>query len=170
MVDPVSVRPTVHLETVTRRCKTAPALQSASKVEPASDPQAAYRAYGPALVRKAERMLRSREDAVDVVHGLFADLIPRWTKDVDLPYLYRAVTNRCLNLVRDRDTRARLLAREPTAAAPVGRVQLDDQVVGLGLIAAHLSLSRKTIGKRLDRIREEVIALRGDGRREGQAS
>jgi RNA polymerase sigma-70 factor (ECF subfamily) len=157
-------------------------------VEPASDPQAAYRAFGPALVRKAERVLRSREDAVDVVHGLFADLIPRWNKDVDLPYLYRAVTNRCLNLVRDRATRARLLEREGTAAAPVGRVKLEDQVVGVGLIAAlaekldeghmevlvarfvddmtqdeiaaHLGLSRKTIGKRLDRIRDEVIALR----------
>ncbi|HTL31852.1 MAG TPA: sigma-70 family RNA polymerase sigma factor [Kofleriaceae bacterium] len=157
-------------------------------MEPASDPQAAYRAYGPALVRKAERVLRSREDAVDVVHGLFADLIPRWTKDVDLPYLYRAVTNRCLNMVRDRNTRARLLEREGTVAAPVGRVKLEDQVVGVGLIAAlaekldeshmevlvarfvddmtqeeiadHLGLSRKTIGKRLDRIRDEVIALR----------
>jgi RNA polymerase sigma-70 factor, ECF subfamily len=157
-------------------------------VEPASDPQAAYRAFGPALVRKAERVLRSREDAVDVVHGLFADLIPRWNKDVDLPYLYRAVTNRCLNMVRDRNTRARLLEREGTTAAPVGRVKLEDQVVGVGLIAAlaekldeshmevlvarfvddmtqeeiaeHLGLSRKTIGKRLDRIRDEVIALR----------
>ncbi len=154
----------------------------------ASDPTAAYRAYGPALVRKAERVLRSREDAVDVVHGLFADLIPRWTNDVDLPYLYRAVTNRCLNVVRDRSTRARLLEREQTSAAPVGRVRLDDQVVGVGLIAAladrldeghmevlvarfvddmtqeeiaeHLGLSRKTIQKRLDRIREEVVALR----------
>jgi RNA polymerase sigma-70 factor (ECF subfamily) len=157
-------------------------------VAAASDPQAAYRAYGPALVRKAERVLRSREDAIDVVHGLFADLIPRWTNDVDLPYLYRAVTNRCLNVVRDRSTRARLLEREQTSAAPVGRVRLDDQVVGVGLIAAladrldeghlevlvarfvddmtqeeiaeHLGLSRKTIQKRLDRIRDEVIALR----------
>jgi RNA polymerase sigma-70 factor (ECF subfamily) len=157
-------------------------------VAAASDPQAAYRAYGPALVRKAERVLRSREDAIDVVHGLFADLIPRWTKDVDLPYLYRAVTNRCLNVVRDRSTRARLLEREQTAAAPVGRVRLDDHVVGVGLIAAladrldeghmevlvarfvddmtqeeiaeHLGLSRKTIQKRLDRIRDEVVALR----------
>lgn len=144
--------------------------------------------FGPALVRKAERLLRSREDAVDVVHALFADLIPTWTPAVDLPYLYRAVTNRCLNLVRDRGTRARLLAREPTAAAPVGRVRLDDEVVGLGLIAAlaeqlddahlqvlvcrfvddmtqdeiaaHLGVSRKTIGKRLDRIRDAVTALR----------
>lgn len=144
--------------------------------------------FGPALVRKAERLLRSREDAVDVVHALFADLIPTWTADVDLPYLYRAVTNRCFNLVRDRSTRARLLAREPTAAAPLGRVRLDDEVVGLGLIAAlaerlddahlqvlvcrflddmtqdeiatHLGVSRKTVGKRLDRIRDAVVALR----------
>jgi RNA polymerase sigma-70 factor, ECF subfamily len=159
-------------------------------VEAVSDPQAAYRAYGPALVRKAERVLRSREDAVDVVHALFVDLIPRWSKEVDLPYLYRAVTNRCLNVLRDRGTRARLLEREQQVAAPISRVRLDDQVVGVGLIAAlaerldeghlevlvarfvddmtqeeiaeHLDLSRKTIGKRLDRIRAEVIALRAE--------
>jgi RNA polymerase sigma-70 factor, ECF subfamily len=157
-------------------------------VEAANDPQAAYRAFGPALVRKAERLLRSREDAVDIVQALFVDLLPRWSPDVDLPYLYRAVTNRCLNLVRDRGTRARLLEREQTVAAPVGRVRLDDEVVGVALIAAlterldathlevlvarfvddmtqdeiatHLGVSRKTIGKRLDRIREAVIALR----------
>ena len=135
-------------------------------------------------------MLRNREDAVDVVHALFADLIPSWSPEVDLPYLYRAVTNRCLNLVRDRGTRARLLEREPSAAAPLGRVRLDDEVVGLGLlaalaerldeshlqvlvcrfvddmtqdeIAAHPSVSRKTVGKRLDRIRGAVTALRGE--------
>jgi len=157
-------------------------------VEAVTDPQSAYRAFGPALVRKAERMLRSREDAVDVVHALFADLIPSWTSDVDLPYLYRAVTNRCLNLVRDRGTRARLLEREATAAAPLARVRLDDEVVGVGLLAAlaerlddghlqvlvcrflddmtqdeiagHLGISRKTVGKRLDRIRDTVTALR----------
>ena len=133
-------------------------------------------------------MLRSREDAVDVVHALFVDLIPTWTSAVDLPYLYRAVTNRCLNLVRDRGTRARLLEREATAAAPLGRVRLDDEVVGVALLAAlteqlddahlqvlvcrfiddmtqeeiagHLGVSRKTVGKRLDRIRETVTALR----------
>ena len=157
-------------------------------MEAVSDPQAAYRAFGPALVRKAERVLRNREDAVDVVHALFVDLIPKWNRDMDLPYLYRAVTNRCLNAIRDRGTRARLLEREHGAAAPVGRVRLDDEVVGMGLIAAlvdrlddghlevlvarfvddltqdeiaaHLGLSRKTIGKRLDRIRDAVIALR----------
>ncbi len=135
-------------------------------------------------------MLRSREDAVDIVHALFVDLIPKWNRDMDLPYLYRAVTNRCLNVLRDRGTRARLLEREAAAAAPIGRMRLDDEVVGVGLIAqlaeqldeghlqvlvarfvddmtqdeiaAHLGLSRKTIGKRLDRIRAAVIALRGE--------
>ena len=135
-------------------------------------------------------MLRNREDAVDIVHALFVDLIPRWGRDVDLPYLYRSVTNRCINAIRDRATRARLLEREQAAAAPVGRVRMDDVVVGVGLIgqlaerldaghlevlvarfvddltqeeiATQLGLSRKTIGKRLDRIRDEVIALRGE--------
>ncbi|HEY4056956.1 MAG TPA: sigma-70 family RNA polymerase sigma factor [Kofleriaceae bacterium] len=158
-------------------------------MEPAPDPSAAYRAFGPSLVRKAERILRNREDATDVVHALFVDLIPTWNPDVNLPYLYRAVTNRCLNMVRDRSTRARLLEKEGASAAPVGRVKLEDHVVGVGLIAslaerldeghmevlvarfvddmtqeeiaAHLGLSRKTIGKRLDRIRDEVVSLRG---------
>jgi RNA polymerase sigma-70 factor, ECF subfamily len=137
-------------------------------------------------VRKAERIVRSREDAIDLVHTLFADLIPRWSTDMDLPYLYRAITNRCLNAIRDASTRTRLLAREQPA--PVGRVPLEDEVVGIRLIAQlaerldeshlevlvcrflddmtqdeiaeHTGLSRKTIGKRLDRIRDEVIALR----------
>ena len=140
-------------------------------------------------MRKAERVLRSREDAIDVVHALFVDLIPKWDRSMDLPYLYRAVTNRCLNVLRDRANRARLLEREGTAAAPIGRVKLEDQVVGVGLlaaladkldddhmqvlvarfvddmtqdeIAAQMKLSRKTIGKRLDRIRDAVVALRG---------
>ncbi|HTJ43927.1 MAG TPA: sigma-70 family RNA polymerase sigma factor [Kofleriaceae bacterium] len=156
---------------------------------PASDPRDAYRAFGPALVRKAERILRSRDDATDVVHGLFVDLISRRANPVDLPYLYRAVTNRCLNFVRDESNRARLLEREAGAVAPRARVRCDDHVIGTQLlarladrldeghlevlvcrffddmtqeeIAEHLDLSRKTIGKRLAKIRDEVVALAG---------
>jgi RNA polymerase sigma-70 factor (ECF subfamily) len=151
-------------------------------------PRTAYKTYGPALVRKAERILRSRDDAVDVVQSLFVDLIQR-DLSVDLPYLYRAVTNRCLNQIRDRATRARLLEQHP-APAPAARVRCDDAVIGGELlvkltdrldqghlevliarfvddmtqdeIAEHLGVSRKTVGKRLGRIRDEVIALVGD--------
>ena len=164
---------------------------SACKVEPVHDAQSAYRAFGPALVRKAERLLRNRDDAVDIVQAVFVDLIPRWTSTVDLPYLYKAVTNRCLNHLRDRSNRARLLARQGTAVAPQGRVRCDDQVLGLDLLvrlsdrldeghmqtlvcrfvddmtheetATHLGLSRKTIGKRLDHIRDQVRSLLAAG-------
>jgi RNA polymerase sigma factor (sigma-70 family) len=167
-------------------------------VGPASDARDAYRAYGPALVRKAERILRSRDDATDVVHGLFVDLIQRRADPVDLPYLYRAVTNRCLNFVRDESNRARLLEREAAVVAPRARVRCDDHVIGTQLlarlgerldeghlevlvcrffddmtqeeIAAQLGLSRKTIGKRLARIRDEVLLLVGAGAAAGGAS
>lgn len=153
---------------------------------PATDPREAYRLYGPALVRKAARILHSRDDATDVVHGLFVDLLTR-PIPVDLPYLYRAVTNRCLNALRDERTRARLLAREADAVAPAARVRCDEHVIGAQLLArltavlddghlevliaryvddltqdevgVHLGLSRKTVGKRLARIRETVRAL-----------
>lgn len=151
------------------------------------DPQTAYRTFGPALIRKAERILRNRDDAVDVVHGLFVDLVDRPPPTMDLPYLYRAVTNRCLNVVRDRATRERLLAREEPAPGGEACTRCEDHVIGLQLlarltdrldrahlevlvcrfvdemtqdeIAEHLGTSRKTIGKRLARIRDELIAL-----------
>ena len=37
------------------------------------------------------------------------------TEELTLPYLYRAVTNRCLNLIRDRAGRERLLAHQESA-------------------------------------------------------
>jgi RNA polymerase sigma-70 factor (ECF subfamily) len=157
-------------------------------VEPATE---AYRLYGPALLRKAERVLGNREDAGDVVQSLFAELIQRGEARVELSYLYRAVTNRCLNLIRDRKTRDRLLEREQPVLRGPARVRCDDAVIGLDLLcklstrldAKHMEVlvcryvddmgieeialaigqSRKTIGKRLARIREAVVAISGSG-------
>ena len=159
-------------------------------MEPASNPQSAYRSYGPALVRKAQRILGNREDAIDIVHSLFADLIARTPTDeaaLDLPYLYRAVTNRSLNQLRNHATHARLLAETPVV--PMARVRCDDAVIGGNLlarlaqlldegqmevlvarfvddmtqdeVAAHLGVSRKTVGNRLRAIRIKVAELRG---------
>lgn len=146
----------------------------------------AYRVLAPALVRKAERILRSREDATDLVHGLFVDLISQRATSLELPYLYRAVTNRCFNFARDQSNRARLLERE-AAIAPLARARCDEMVISAELLARlverlddghvdvllcryfddmtqneigeHLGLRRKTIGRRLARIREVVVAL-----------
>ena len=140
-------------------------------------------------MRKAERILRSRDDATDVVHALFVDLIQRRVGAIDLPYLYRAVTNRCLNLLRDQANRDRLLAANPTPVAPAARVRCDEVVIGGELlvkllarlddgqkevliaryvddltqdeIAEHLGVSRKTVGKRLAAIRVVVGELAG---------
>jgi RNA polymerase sigma-70 factor (ECF subfamily) len=145
--------------------------------------QEAYDRYGRALIRKAERILGSRDDALDVVHSLFADLVEQTPAPVlDLPYLYRAVTNRCLTLLRDEKNRARLLAEHDVALRGPTRTRLDDRVVDTDLLAklvarlepveseilvAHVfddmsqdeiaslvSLSRKTVGKKLEKIAE----------------
>ncbi len=159
-------------------------------MEAVSDPRDAYLRYGPALVRKAERLLRNPDDAIDLVHGLFVDLIARPEITVDLPYLYRAVTNRCLNLIRDARGRARLLEREQPSLAPPSRLGDQARVVGLDLlgklgarldegqlevlvcryldemtqdeIAVHLGVSRKTVGKRLVRAHEAIAELNAE--------
>lgn len=147
-------------------------------MDAACDARSAYQRYGPALRRQAERLVRNREDALDVVQGLFADVLHRGPLTMDFPYLHRAVTNRCLNLVRDRGARARLLAREDAqlVALPRGEgralgldllTRLADRLdrkhlevlvcrfveeMGQEEIATHLAVSRKTVGKRLQRI------------------
>jgi len=154
----------------------------------------AYERHGRALIRKAVRLLGNAEDARDVVQGLFADLHQRGDTSSELPYLYRAVTNRCLTFLRDSANRARLLERNDRSLMPVARTPCDDHVIGLDLlaklvreldeaetevltyrylddmtqdeIATLLGVSRKTVGHRLDRVREAVRRLATEGRRE----
>jgi len=158
--------------------------------------QEVYDRYGRALIRKAERILGSRDDALDVVHSLFVDLVDQPEgRTLDLPYLYRAVTNRCLTLLRDEKNRARLLAEHDVALRGPVRTRLDDRAVDLDLlaklvarldavegeilalhvfddmtqdeIAAAVSLSRKTVGKKLEHIAEVARELaRASGREE----
>jgi RNA polymerase sigma-70 factor (ECF subfamily) len=149
--------------------------------------RAAYERYGHALVRKAARILRNVEDAEDIVHGLFADLMKTPDREIDLPYLYRAVTNRCLTYLRDQGNRRRLLeAHASVADEMVCRAEeqfidadlatrlfdrLDEEAcqlvvfrffddMSLEEICEVMNLSRKTVSKRLERVREHVEALR----------
>jgi RNA polymerase sigma factor (sigma-70 family) len=154
----------------------------------------AYLRYAPALQRKAERILQSRADAQDVVQSLFLELLQAPESDRDLAYLYRAVTNRCLNLLRDQKTHARLLSEhDGVLRGPVRRSceerSIDMQLLGKLVVAldqAHaevlichyfddlsqeevaelLGISRKTVGLRLARIRGLVAGLTGQDRGE----
>ncbi|MFH1469303.1 MAG: sigma-70 family RNA polymerase sigma factor [Pseudomonadota bacterium] len=150
-----------------------------------------YRRYGPALLRKCERMLGNRPDAEDVVQTLFIDLYRKGRADVDLPYLYRAATTRCLNRIRDSRRQRELLAQHGDVllcsgpGLPEARtvtVDLLRQLVG-GLdersseilvfryldqmtgdeIADLLGISRRAVTKRLERIRLALEALAQHG-------
>jgi RNA polymerase sigma-70 factor (ECF subfamily) len=136
--------------------------------------------------------LHERAEAEDVVQGLFLDLLQRAPEVdppapavLDLPYLYRAVTRRCLNRLRDTKNRARLLHSNamPLQARTTCEQRAIDQDLLLKLsseldasacevlvyrfiddmtqeeIAELTGLSRKTVGKRLDEVREAVRRL-----------
>ena len=147
----------------------------------------AYERYGRTLIRRAARIVGNVEDARDLVQGLFVDLYQRPGAPLDLPYLYRSVTHRALTFLRDEGNRARLLERHDAALVPPARTRCDDRAIGLDLltkllreldesetevltyryfddmtqdeIASLLGLSRKTIGKRLERVNEAVRRL-----------
>ena len=150
----------------------------------------AYARYGPALLRKARRMLGNQADAEDVVQSLFVELMQRGGRGTsDLPYLFRALTTRCLNHIRDGGNRARLLLHQEPALRGLARTRCDEEVIGVDLllklvehldaacaevlvyryfddltqdeIATLQSVSRKTVGARLARVRASVQALIG---------
>lgn len=151
----------------------------------------AYRRYGPALLRKARRLLRNEDDALDVVQSLFVDLVARGEEPKDLPYLYRAVTHRCLNVLRDGKNRARLLERETEALRGPVRIAPDAQALGLDVltklskhveepvmetlvyrffddmgqeeIATVMGVSRKTVQNRLERAERALAELSAGG-------
>ena len=149
----------------------------------------AYVRYGPALLRKAGRMLGNSADAEDMVQSVFIELFQRGRREVDLPYLYRAITTRCLNLLRDAGNRKRLLERQEPALRGPTRTRCDDEVIVIDLllklvehldrdsaevlvyryfddltqdeIASLQGVSRKTVGARLARVRQAVASLGG---------
>ena len=149
-----------------------------------------YLRYGPALVRKARRLLGNEADAQDIVQALFLRLLADNRRDVDLPYLYRAVTHNCLTWLRDHDNRARLLQRQAPALR-AERTRCDEPVVDQDLllkllgelgprqsavlvyryfddcsqeeIAQLLDTSRKTIGKDLEQVRAAMRRLQNEG-------
>lgn len=172
---------------------TSNALASEPLVAHATDTAEAYRRFGPALVRKAERILLSSDDARDIVHGVFVELI-RKRATAELPYLYRAVTTRCLNFLRDTGNRRRLLDQQTPALRGPVRTRCDERVITLDVLdklmdrlsqkhmdvvvclfiddmsqdqtARVLGVSRKTIGKRLAAIREKLRTLADNGAEE----
>lgn len=137
-------------------------------------------------------MLRNEEDARDAVQSLFLELLQDTDKPTDLAYLYRMLTHRCLNLLRDEKNRARLLERETPALRGLTRIAPEARTLGLDLlqklstrveesvmetvvyrfiddmgqeeIAAVMSVSRKTVQNRLARAEAVLRELAQENR------
>ena len=102
-----------------------------------------YLRYGPALVRKARRLLGNDADAQDIVQALFVRLLAEGMladgNTLDLPYLYRAVTHNCLTWLRDHRNRARLLERQAPALQAQARTRCDELALGQDLLLKLLA-------------------------------
>lgn len=124
---------------------------------------------------------------MDLVQGLFVDILSAPPKSLDLAYLYSAVTNRSLNMLRNHRNRARLLAEQSTALRGPERTSIGSSLLSLNLImrlvesldarsaeivvyhylddlnqdevAVQMGMSRRAVVKRLSKIREAARRL-----------
>lgn len=89
----------------------------------AADLDRLYRTHAPRAFRRAQRMLGVEADAHEVVHDVFLRLFerpPQIRGETSMStYLYSAVTNGCLNRIRDRGNRERLLREHAAHGAPL---------------------------------------------------
>ena len=87
------------------------------------DVAALYRRHGRLVLRRARMLLGDEEEAREALQELFMSLIDNPGKfrgeSSIVTFLYRVTTNMCLNRIRDRRNRARLL--EEQVAPAVGR-------------------------------------------------
>jgi RNA polymerase sigma-70 factor (ECF subfamily) len=84
-----------------------------------------YRELGHVVLRRARAILRSDSEARDVLQEIFLGLLarPEQLEGVALrtSWLYRATTNRCLNLIRNRQGRERILHSVPRSEEALPR-------------------------------------------------
>jgi RNA polymerase sigma-70 factor (ECF subfamily) len=143
-----------------------------------------YRQNGHVVLRRARALLRSDAEAHDALHDVFLDLLrrPEQLDGVARPiaWLYRATTHHCLNRLRNRDGRARILRALPRAEDPSPRgersaelrellARLPEPLAEVAVyyyldemtheeIAGVLGCSRRHVGDLVDRLRCHVAA------------
>jgi RNA polymerase sigma-70 factor (ECF subfamily) len=150
-----------------------------------------YREYGPAVYRRCMRLLRDREAARDATQEVFVKLLRDPSlferRETVLPWIYRVATNYCLNLRRNglrRGERALEDEALPLAGGPtpesyparhlaqrvLSRFDAATQAIAVGVlvdgmeheeVAAALGISRRTVGRKLQRFLEKARAILG---------
>lgn len=144
-----------------------------------------YRAHIAMVRGRARRLLGHQSAAEDAAQEAFMRLM-RVGAGLENPagFLYRTVTNLCLNLLRDKKRQRELLELHGAEAAPGPAAGPPDEALVLrkvlaaapeeeALIAAYyfvdglehaeiaelLSMERRTVGRRLERFRARARAL-----------
>ncbi|MBS2024994.1 MAG: sigma-70 family RNA polymerase sigma factor, partial [Deltaproteobacteria bacterium] len=150
------------------------------------DLRSVYEACAHVAFRRARGLLGSDADAWDVVHEVFCALAQEGSlgriEGKVLTYVYRATTNACLNELRARRMRERKVpgadnapevdrvhARDLLDKLDVKLDDLDRRIVVMWFhdelpqeqIAEVLGVWRRTVGRRLTRLRKLVEELEG---------
>lgn len=148
-----------------------------------------YVRFAPMVRARARALLRDEQAAEDAVHDVFVRVLRAGGEfrgqASPATWLYRIVTNRCLNALRDDARRAQLWAHHGVTGDPVvdpggaTRIQLarifaqvrdDLQEIALYLLVDELShdeiaelvgVSRRTVGNRIKEFRAEVALAVG---------
>lgn len=146
-----------------------------------------YLRYGPMIVRRARALLRNEHAAQDALQEVFIRALRAGSgfraQASPMTWLYRVVTNYCLNWLRDERRRATLWATFGPSEAQLhsgdasARVQLEQimtrvrpdlQEIAVYALLDELShdeiaelvgVSRRTIGNRLAEFRSEVASV-----------
>jgi RNA polymerase sigma factor (sigma-70 family) len=144
-----------------------------------------YREHGHLVLRRARRLLRTDDDARDVVQDVFVAMFRNpeqfETRSSIATYLYAATTHACLNRIRDGKNRTRLIAIEAAggdriasamgesralACEILGGLTDDDAALAVYLycdelthdeVADLLGCSRRHVGDLATRLRRKIM-------------
>ena len=130
-----------------------------------------YRDHGHAVLRRARRLLRNDDDAHDVLHDVFVNLYRSGERFAErssvVTYLYSMTTHQCLNRLRNRRTRARLLGVESAAWPRLVPARGEGQILAREILEA-LSAEDASLALYLycdELTHDEIAALLGCSRR-----
>jgi RNA polymerase sigma factor (sigma-70 family) len=128
-----------------------------------ADAERLFRDHGHVVLRRARRLLRSEEDAREALQDIFTRLIgaaqPFAGRSSPTTFLYAVTTNYCLQRIRDRRRRERLLReRGPLPSSTMGAQAEAAALVTQLLAKMPEELAPVVVYYYLDQMSQEEIA------------
>jgi RNA polymerase sigma factor (sigma-70 family) len=130
-----------------------------------------YREHGHHVLRRARRLLASEDESREVLQEIFVSLLAR-PEQFDrrssfTTWLYSATTHLCLNRIRDRKNRARLLSARAPAQGEDAPDSAEDRTLVTDLLAKLPDeIAKAAVYYHLDEMtQDETAAIMGCSRR-----